>query len=223
MLFDLRGRRRRTVQVTYLFLALLMGGGLVLLGVGSDAAGGLLNALSGGDGDESDTGAGIIEDRIDKSRQRLGANPSDQKILFTLVRDHYELASTKVSEQGQPFATKESKQELRKAAAYWDRYLKATDEPSALLARQVAEMFAPEILNQPARAQEAAQIVAAKDETSEAYLAVVYYAGLAGDTRTADLAGQKAVDLAPKDQRKAVKAQADQLKEPQAAGETPSP
>ena len=30
MLFDLRGRRRRVVQVVYLTLALLLGGGLVL-------------------------------------------------------------------------------------------------------------------------------------------------------------------------------------------------
>jgi len=36
MLFDLRGRgRRRTVQVIYGGLALLMGSGLVLFGVGS--------------------------------------------------------------------------------------------------------------------------------------------------------------------------------------------
>ena len=34
MLFDLRGRRRRAVQGTYLMLAVLMGGGLVLFGVG---------------------------------------------------------------------------------------------------------------------------------------------------------------------------------------------
>ena len=37
MLFDLRGRgRRRTVQVIYLSLAILMGGGLVLFGIGGD-------------------------------------------------------------------------------------------------------------------------------------------------------------------------------------------
>ena len=36
MLFDLRSRgRRRTVQAVYLGLALLMGGGLVLFGVGA--------------------------------------------------------------------------------------------------------------------------------------------------------------------------------------------
>ena len=50
MLFDLRSRgRRRTVQATYLGLALLMGGGLVLFGVGTGGGGGgLLNAFGGG-------------------------------------------------------------------------------------------------------------------------------------------------------------------------------
>jgi len=38
MLFDLHGRRRRVVQATYLALAVLMGGGLVLFGVGGDVS-----------------------------------------------------------------------------------------------------------------------------------------------------------------------------------------
>ena len=46
MLFDLRGRgRRTTVQVIYLTLALLMGGGLVLFGIGGDVSGGLVDAF----------------------------------------------------------------------------------------------------------------------------------------------------------------------------------
>ena len=46
MLFDLRGRgRRRTVQVIYLSLALLLGGGLVLFGIGGDVQGGLFDAF----------------------------------------------------------------------------------------------------------------------------------------------------------------------------------
>ena len=45
MLFDLRGRRRRAVQGTYLMLALLMGGGLVLFGIGGSVSGGLLDAF----------------------------------------------------------------------------------------------------------------------------------------------------------------------------------
>src|SRR5437763_13760749 len=52
MLFDLRSRgRRRTVQAVYLGLALLMGGGLVLFGVGAgNGFGGILNAFNGGGG-----------------------------------------------------------------------------------------------------------------------------------------------------------------------------
>ena len=50
MLFDLRGRRRRAVQATYLTLAVLMGGGLVLFGIGGNTSGGLFDAFSGGGG-----------------------------------------------------------------------------------------------------------------------------------------------------------------------------
>ncbi len=50
MLFDLRGRgRRRTVKIVYITLALLMGGGLVLFGIGGGGAmqGGLVDAITG--------------------------------------------------------------------------------------------------------------------------------------------------------------------------------
>jgi hypothetical protein len=48
MLFDLRGRgRRRTVQAIYLSLAILMGGGLVLFGIGGATNGGLIDAIQG--------------------------------------------------------------------------------------------------------------------------------------------------------------------------------
>ena len=57
MLFDLKGRRRRVVQVTYIGLAILMGGGLVLSGIGSDASGGLLDAFVGGDNTTSNDDA----------------------------------------------------------------------------------------------------------------------------------------------------------------------
>ena len=53
MLFDLRGRRRRAVQVTYLMLALLMGGGLVLFGIGGSVSGGLIDAFKGTGGGSS--------------------------------------------------------------------------------------------------------------------------------------------------------------------------
>ena len=54
MLFDLRGRRRRAVQATYLTLAVLMGGGLVLFGIGGDVSGGLFDAFSGNSSNTTD-------------------------------------------------------------------------------------------------------------------------------------------------------------------------
>src|SRR5687768_9714279 len=58
MLFDLRGRgRRRTIKIVYITLALLMGGGLVLFGIGGGGAmqGGLVDAITGSSG--GDTGS----------------------------------------------------------------------------------------------------------------------------------------------------------------------
>src|SRR5688572_11998115 len=77
MLFDLRGRgRRRTVQAIYLSLAILMGGGLVLFGIGSDQSGGLFDAFSGensGGGSATES----IDKQIDAQLAKTRANPKD--------------------------------------------------------------------------------------------------------------------------------------------------
>jgi hypothetical protein len=215
MLFDLRGRRRRAVQATYLTLALLMGGGLVLFGVGSDATGGLLNAIGvGGESDPNDA----IEKRIDRNEERLAQHPRDVKVLKVLMRDNYQLASTQIDPNTSVFPP-DARDELRKAASYWQRYLKTKpkklDFDMAAFALQVYDQGA---LNQPRQAQEIAALAAEEANDPQSYLQLVKYAAQAGDTRTADLAEQKAVDLAPRDQRQAVRDQAKQLKQPQAPG-----
>ena len=53
MLFDLKGKRKRLVQVVYLGLAILFGGGLVLFGAGSNVSGGLIDAFTGNGGGSS--------------------------------------------------------------------------------------------------------------------------------------------------------------------------
>jgi hypothetical protein len=52
--------------------------------------------------------------------------------------------------------------------------------------------------------------VAESQNDPTSYLQLAAYAQLAKDQRTADLAAQKAVDLAPKDQKKDVRQQAEQ-------------
>ena len=55
------------------------------------------------------------------------------------------------------------------------------------------------------------RVLAADANDSQTYLLLVQYATAAGDKRTAQLAAQKAVDLAPKNQRKQVEKVAKQL------------
>jgi hypothetical protein len=207
MLFDLRGRRRRAVQVTYLILALLLGGGLVLFGVGGEVSGGLVDAFKGGGGPSADS---ALEDQIDKQEERLQANPQNEVVLQALVRNYYAKA-TQTRESGTAFPP-EAKDDLRKAGAYWNRYASVADKPNPATAGYALQIYDPSALNKPKEAQRAASILAEAGNDTPSYLRLVSYAARAGDTRTADLAGQKAVDLAPKAQKKLVKKQVEALK-----------
>ena len=220
MLFDLRGRRRRAVQATYLTLALLMGGGLVLFGIGGDVSGGLIDAFGGRDGG-GDDGTSQLEQRIDRQEERLKASPQNTAVLAELVRLNYQLATNQI-EDGTSAFPDSARDELRRTGAYWERYVGATDdEPSASLARIALNVYGEGGLNQPDKAKEAVRIIAADANDSQTYLLLVQYATAAGDTRTADLAGQKAVDLAPKRLRKQVEKQVEQLKKAAGAQQTP--
>ena len=79
MLFDLKGRRRHVVQATYLMLAVLMGGGLILFGIGGGTSGGLLDAFKGGGG--SSNGNSVLAKEVAAAQVRLAANPQDQAAL----------------------------------------------------------------------------------------------------------------------------------------------
>ena len=148
------------------------------------------------------------------------APASSEAARKALVRDYYQLAVAQTSQEGTFSA--DGKADLRKAAENWRAYLKSEPEKvDTSLANTALQVFDPLALNKPKDALEAARLIAQATEETNAYLRLVQYAALAKDTRTADLAAQKAVDLAPKGERAAVKAQAEQLKNPQAAGATP--
>jgi len=216
MLFDLRGRRRRAVQATYLTLAVLMGGGLVLFGIGGGSLnGGLLNAFSGGGG--SSNGNAQVQKQIDTAQKRLVVNPQDQGALTQIIRGNYQLAGLNVDTNTGVY-TADGKKYLQRAADAWQKYLNTNPaNPDPTLANFMFQAYSQAGLNQPAKAQKAAEIVAAKQNSSAAYIQVVQYATLAGDTRTANLAAQKALDLAPKGQRSSVQ---QLLKQAKAAGAT---
>ena len=207
MLFDLKGRRRRVVQGTYLLLAILMGGGLVLFGIGGDVSGGLVDALQG----QSGSSNSIVEDRIEENEDKVEADPKNAAALKELARDWYQLA-TQESDVTGAFSD-EGKERLAEADAAWEAYVDLDPKnPDASLASLMVNVYAPTALNKPAEGAEAAEIVAtAQPKNAQAYLQLAQFAAQAGQERKADLAGQKAIELAPNDQRSTVKQLVEQL------------
>ena len=220
MLFDLKGRRRRVVQATYLMLAVLMGGGLVFFGIGGDVSGGLFDAFS----DRSSSSNSIVEDRIEENEDKLATDPKNEVALKELARDWYQLANAEADPTTGQF-TEEGKERLANSDEAWQRYL-ALDpkKPDPGLASLMVNVYGPTGLNKAAEAAEAVEIVTTAQPTAQAYLQLATYAAQAGQDRKADLAGKKAVELAPKNQRNKVRALVKQVTQPAPpASTTPQP
>jgi hypothetical protein len=211
MLFDLRGHRRRAVQATYLVLAVLMGGGLVLFGIGG-SSGGIFDAISGNGGGGGNVNA-QLEKRIDAQKKRLAASPTNAAILAGLVRLNYQAAVSQLP-SGSSTIPEEGKDELRNAATYYERYVDAKKgDPSESVARLALNIYDTGGLNEPDKAKDAVRVIAAASNDWQTYLLLVQKATAAGDKRTAQLAAQKAVDLAPKAQQKQVEQAAKQYQQ----------
>jgi len=218
MLFDLQGKRRRVVQVVYLGLAVLMGGGLVLFGIGGDVSGGLFDAFS----DRSNSGNDVVEERVDKNEERAAANPRAADPHKELVRDYYSLAVAQASDQG--VFPADAQDDLRKASSHWNAYLDVEKgDPDASLARVALQVYDVSALNQPEQAVKVARIIAADSNDANAYVQVVQYALLAGDKRVEKLASAKVIDLVPKGQRKSARKQLEELKAQAIASQLQTP
>ena len=198
MLFDLQGRRRRVVQATYLSMAVLMGGGLVLFGIGGDVSFNVFEDAGGGG-----NGNSAIEDQLEDADGRLRRNPRDAAALLEVVRGRYQLATQESPTAGT--FTEEGKRELQRADEAWRRYLDLRpDPPNGSVASLMVEAYGPGGLNQPQDGLRAAQIVADVRPSAAAYLQVAQFAALAGDERRSDRAGRRALQLAEPDEREAV-------------------
>ncbi|HYM46217.1 MAG TPA: hypothetical protein VES65_08685 [Solirubrobacteraceae bacterium] len=211
MLFDLRGRgRRRTVQVIYLGLALLIGAGLVFFGVGAGVGGGgLLNSLTGNEGSSSASFSAQIE-KYKKLTQKQPNNVYAWEQL-TLAQLHEAGGEAYVTRTG---LTSKGRELFSQTAQSWNGYIALNPpKPNAELAQEMVRVFGEEGLNQPAEAVKILQIVIpAKHESTPAYQASLYtslavYAYQAHNVNTGDLAAQKALALAPAEQRKRLKTQ----------------
>lgn len=216
MLFDLRGRgRRRTIKFVYITLAVLMGGGLVLFGIGGGGAmqGGLVDAITGTSG--GDTGTERLESREREALRATQANPRDAAAWAALARARVQTAG--VGDNFDPSAgtyTDSGRAKLATAAEAWDQYLALDpDNPDDRVASLMVRAFDQTGLNRPEDAVRAQEIIteARPSETTFARLAI--YAYQAGQTRKGDLASQEALDRVSKDERNTLKSTLDQAKQ----------
>jgi tetratricopeptide (TPR) repeat protein len=208
MLFDLRGRgRRRAVQGIYLSLAILMGGGLVLFGVGGATSGGLLDAFKADSG--SQNVSDVFKQRIEKAEAAVKANPRKAAAWAELTRVRYQQAGTGDGfDQNNGVFTDKGKDELRQTEAAWNRYLALTDKPDDTVASLMVQAFGQAGLNEPDKAVSAMEIIIDnRQATAPMYVQLAALAYQAGQTRKAELASKKALELTPKDDREQIKAQ----------------
>jgi tetratricopeptide (TPR) repeat protein len=207
MLFDLRGGgRRRAIQAIYLTLAILMGGGLVLFGIGGNVSGGLVDAIQNDGGQSGDD---VAKQRVESLQKRVAAQPTDAGAWAELARAQYQTAGTDIDANTGAY-TDAGKAKLAAAGRAWDRHLAvAGDKPDSQVANLMVQVYAA--LGQFDKATGAMEIVVdARPKSPALYAQLAQYAYAAGQKRKGDLAADRAVELAPKDQKEQLKSQLQQ-------------
>jgi len=136
MVFDIRGRRRNAVKVVYGILAVLMGLSLFLV-VGGFNLSELFNGSGGTEaGKEFEATATRLE-------QELKKEPEDPQKLLALTRARVNAANSyyEIGPEEERTPTTETVEQLNLASDSWDKYLKATDEPTPGAAQLMAPNF----------------------------------------------------------------------------------
>jgi DNA-binding ferritin-like protein len=198
-----------------------------------DRSGSPLDATNGGGGGNT-AEAKALED-VDKAEEALARDPEDTDALATLTRSHYALANLNTDAKTNKL-TSAGLAELQKSAEAWEQYLSATPQKvDQGLARVAIQSYAtlaqttgdPEEARRYWRgAAEAAKLIATAQSNPQNFIQLVQFATLAGDMRTAELAGQTAIDLAPSSQKAEVRKAVEQAKSADpsegGAGKTPA-
>lgn len=208
MLFDIRSRgRRRTVQAVYLGLAILLGGGLVLFGVGAgNGLGGLLNAFNGSGSSSGQTQA--ISQQEKQAIQATQTSPNDPAAWASLVQARWSTATSDGADFNSSTGafTSAGNKELNSLVQDWQRYLALTKNPDPDVAILAARAY--QKLGNYASAANAWEIVSQANPTeATAFECLAANAYAANQTRKGDLAAAKALSLVPAAQRTLLKNQ----------------
>lgn len=223
MLFELGGKRKRFIQVIYVGLALLLGGGLVLFGIGGDANGGLLNAVGLGSDDpvQSDP---AFDNQIERAEEALAADPEDEGALLTLARVNFGAGQNELGtdEQGNRTITDEAIARYEASVDAWERYLALEPDPvdddvAGLMVQSYANVAGTGSISdtedQLAGAVEAAQVVSEARPSLGSFTTLGIYAYFAEENKLAEQARADALrEASDETARTQVKQQLDSAK-----------
>ncbi|MGI8593169.1 MAG: tetratricopeptide repeat protein [Solirubrobacteraceae bacterium] len=213
MLFDLRSpARRRAIKIIYTMLAILMGVGLVGFGIGGNVSGGIFDASGGCGGDSPSS---TFEKDVEKAEKRVQAQPRNAQAWAALARVRYQDAASGSDPQTGEFSA-EGRKNLAGVEQAWNRYLVLQPEKrDPNLASLMVQAFVQ--LDKAGDAVKAQQIVTEAKPSADSFFQLAVYAYSAGQTRTGDLASQRALDLTPKDLRPSLQERIDEAKQSAAA------
>lgn len=204
MLFDLKGKRKRVVQVTYLGLAILFGGSLVLFGTGSSVSGGLIDAITGNN-TGGDTSA--FQDQVDRTRKAVRANPKSEQAWLDLTRAEFNLAaSPEGSDASSGQLTDKGQTAVLETINAWERYLKLKPKkPDAATAQFAAIAYGA--TQDYAKAVKTQEIAAKSRPSASSYFQLAQLAYSGGKVKQGDAAAAEAIRRTPKDLRNSVRSQ----------------
>ncbi len=211
MLFDLSSPRRKTaVRIIFGGLAALFAISFVGFGIGSDASGGIFDALGFGSDDSGAENPQYQED-IDEAKAALAADPEDQNALLRLVEASLLAGNDEVEVDeatGAPLFTDAALGFYDDATGAWEDYLALKPQrPDDGIGAQILGIYinsfnnliaaVPPDINEIQESLDgaviAAQVVAERQPSTNSYGTLAQYAYLAGDTKTAEKAAKNAV------------------------------
>ncbi|HEX3293387.1 MAG TPA: hypothetical protein VHR38_06575 [Solirubrobacterales bacterium] len=205
MLFDLRGKRKRVVQVSYVILALIFVVGFLGFGIGvGGGPGGIFDALGIGNSSNSSSGTAQFQDEIDAAQAKLAKNPNDTQALLKLAENEYLLGKEGVTVDqttGQITITNDAHTQLGAAADAWSKYLRVNKgNPDTKTAFDMVNVYV--ILNDADGAAKTQEIIAQDQPSAQSYGQLAYFQYAGGDVKGGDASRDKAFSMASGSQRK---------------------
>ena len=212
MLFDLRsGKRRRVVQVVFGGLAFLFFISFIGFGIGSDATGGIFDAI--GLGGSNSTGNPQFDEEVDDAEAAVAENPKDEKALLDLAEVRYQAGQLELEQDpdtGQPVVTEEARTNFEASLDAWEDYLKLDPQkPDPGVASFASQAYVQ--LGDAEGAAEAQRIVAEDNPSAGTYGNLAFYLYADGKFDEGDAAAAKAVSLADSSQKASIKKQLSQV------------